>query len=234
MTGTGMMTSGGGHPSKKMGSPSINPSPRDRDQAFFVNQGIIPKIASRKWLMPKIQNFQPKTSNVEGLAYNARYFDRDFLNQMEWENWSAIVDTILDKMTPEVIHDAMLQFPKEIQPLCADTIENILLKRKTYLKGMARELYEFLSQKVTITGTLGKDLFEIDRMDDTKTKVAVWHLKKNGDKGKLIYKRAFLTNETSEIICYGMNGKDQFMINGKVHKGPCHQDHWGPGQRFNY
>ncbi len=205
---------------KKKGETKYRPIPRDRDQTFFVNQGIIPKIASRKWLMPKIQNFQARTSNVKGLSFNARYFDRSFLNQMEWSDWSEMSDTLVERMTPEVIHQSMLEFPDEIEPLCADTIESILLERKKYMKEMARELYEFLSEKVTIVGTERGDLFEIDREDDMHTKISVWHIKDKGKKGNKIFKRTFLTNETKEILCYGMDGEDKFEIKGKVDKGP--------------
>src|SRR5690606_10751327 len=33
------------------------PIPRDRDQAFFVNEGMLPKLWSRKWSLPKFEGF---------------------------------------------------------------------------------------------------------------------------------------------------------------------------------
>ena len=98
---------------------------------------------------------------------------------------------LVERMTPEVIHQSMLEFPDEIEPLCADTIESILLERKKYMKEMARELYEFLSEKVTIVGTERGDLFEIDREDDMHTKISVWHIKDKGKKGNKILTNPF-------------------------------------------
>ncbi|GAB3821389.1 hypothetical protein GCM10028895_23450 [Pontibacter rugosus] len=58
-----------------------DPIPRDRDQVFFTNDGVIPKIGSRKWIMPKFQGFDEEIRDVEGFNFNARYFDRMFLTQ---------------------------------------------------------------------------------------------------------------------------------------------------------
>lgn len=40
-----------------------SPIPRDRDQAYFINSGVLPYIAARKWIMPKIQGFGPNIKN---------------------------------------------------------------------------------------------------------------------------------------------------------------------------
>jgi hypothetical protein len=205
---------------KENGITVYRPIPRDRDQTFFVNQGILPGIASKDFILPKLQNFQPRTENVIGLGFNARYFDRTFLTQMQWQDWSDVTDSLMELMTEEAIDEAMATFPIEVQPLCADTTKSILLARKEYMKEMANELYLFLSKKVTVTGTNGKNLFEIDRKNNQETEVSVWHVKKDGSKGKQIFNRTFYTLETKEIICYGLNGKDRFEITGNVDNGP--------------
>lgn len=206
---------------KTNGQTIYKPIPRDRDQAFFVNEGIIPWLASRKWLMSKIQNFQPRTENVSGLIFNARYFDRTFLTEPDWETWSAMVDTVLSAMTDAAIDSAMATFPIEVQPLCADEIGTILKQRRAYLKEMAREHYLFINEKVNVVGTNRRDYFDIERLNDDQTRIRVWHIKKDGSKGKTIYERTFRTDETKEILCYGLDGKDQFELSGTVKKGPC-------------
>lgn len=205
---------------KKDGLTIYRPIPRDRDQTFFVNQGILPGIAAMPFAMPKIQNFQPRTKYVIGLGFNARYFDRSFLTQMEWGNWENTTNDLMQRMTPEVINEAMATFPKEVKPLVADSTAKILLERKKYMTEMARELYLYLSKRVNITGTDRKDLFEISRLNDNETEVLVHHIKKDGSKGKQIFKRTFQTSETKEIVCYGLDEEDSFEIVGKVKKGP--------------
>ena len=205
---------------KKKGNTIYKPIPRDRDQTFFVNQGILPRIASKDFLLPKIQNFQPRTENVVGLGFNARYFDRTFLTQMEWEDWKNVNDSLMLLMTEEAIDEAIETFPREVKPMVADSTKSILLKRRQYMEEMARELYLHLSKRVSVTGTDGKNLFEITRKNDEETEITVWNIKKNDSIGKQIFHRTFLTSETKEINCYGLNEEDIFEINGEVKKGP--------------
>ena len=203
------------------GSKTIyKPIPRDRDQTFFVNQGILPGIASLPFILPKLQNFQPRTKNVVGLGFNARYFDRTFLNQMEWEDWQKANTELMNRMTPEAINEAMATFPKEVQPMVADSTAKILLERKKYMEEMARELYLYLAKRINIPGTDRKDLFEIERKNDNETEITVHHIKKNDSKGKLIYQRTIKTDETREVVCYGLDDEDRFEISGEVKKGP--------------
>ncbi len=196
------------------------PIPRDRDQTFFVNQGILPRIAAMPFAMPKIQNFQPRTKYVIGLGFNARYFDRSFLNQMEWTNWETTNADLMQRMTPAAINEAVATFPDEVKPLVADSTAKILLARRQYMNEMAREYYLYLAKRVNITGTNRKDLFEIERRNDQETLIRVFHLKKDGSRGKQIYRRILKTDETKEIVCYGLNDEDRFEISGMVKKGP--------------
>jgi hypothetical protein len=73
---------------KKAGHGSMYfPLPRDRDQVFFVNQGLLPKIASRKWVLPKFQGFDQRIRDVASFNFNARHFDRSFLNGLSLPDW---------------------------------------------------------------------------------------------------------------------------------------------------
>ncbi|WP_347839702.1 BamA/TamA family outer membrane protein [uncultured Draconibacterium sp.] len=205
---------------KNDGLTTYQPIPRDRDQTFFVNQGILPGFASLPFILPKIQNFQPRTKYVIGLGFNARYFDRTFLNQMDWNDWQKTNAKLMSKMTPEAINEAVQTFPKEVQPMVADSTAKILLKRKDYMEEMARELYLYLSKRVNIAGTERRDLFEINRINDEETTINVYHIKKDDTKGKQIYQRTIKTNETREVVCYGLDEEDRFEISGLVNKGP--------------
>ncbi len=169
---------------KQQGKTVYRPIPRDRDQAFYVNEGILPWIASRKWLMPKIQGFAPMTKNMEGLVFNARYFDRTFLTQPGWNDWSATVDTLQTLLTDEQIDEAMKAFPKEVQPLVASRTAGILKRRRDNLEQMARQHYLTLAKNVDITGTDKDDRFEVIRKNDRQTIVSVYSSKTAGSQNQ--------------------------------------------------
>lgn len=189
------------------------PIPRDRDQAFFVNEGIIPWITKQKILLPKIQGFDDYTENVEGHGFNARFFDRTFLSQSEWKDWKHQIDSIKILLTPSKIDKAVLSFPKEVQPLCANRTAEILKKRLDNLEPMAKELYLFLSKEVSVIGTNDRNLFEISIPNDSIVTLKVFLFDKKNNK-KEIFKRRFYASETKKIRIYGLDEKDIFRIIG--------------------
>ena len=207
--------------SYKNGKHTIyQPIPRDRDQAFYVNEGILPWITARKWLMPKIQGFDSITPNMNGLTFNARYFDRTFLTEPDWQDWKQTIDTLQNLLTDEKIQAAMNAFPKEVRPLVADKTAAILKARRDNLELMARQHYLALAEKVNIVGTDEEDLFEVTRLNDHQTEVSVFEISKKHQVKQQYYHRIFKTDETKEIRLYGLQNDDLFQINGAVDKGP--------------
>ncbi|WP_170154666.1 BamA/TamA family outer membrane protein [Mangrovibacterium diazotrophicum] len=197
------------------GETIYRPIPRDRDQAFYVNQGRLPWLVTRKWLMPKFQGFGPMTENMNGLAFNARYFDRTFLTEPDWNNWATMLDSLTMRLTDEKIRAATQAFPKEVQPLCADSTADILIARKANMGKMIREHYLSLAKNVNITGTNENDIFHVERLANGQTDVQVW----NSDRTILEYHRLFNNNETKEIRLYGLKGNDKFVLNGNQKSG---------------
>ena len=196
------------------GQTVYKPIPRDRDQAFFVNEGVIPWIAARKWLLPKIQGFSEYTENMEGQSFNARYFDRSFLIQSGWEKWQQQIDSLQVLLTPEKIDSAMYAFPNEVVPLCGPKTARILKARVENLKPMARTLYLSLAKEVSITSTEESDYFEIMVPSDTILQISIYEQKKNGQKGRRFYQRTFYASETGKIHLYGLDEDDRFEMKG--------------------
>jgi hypothetical protein len=196
------------------GKTVYRPIPRDRDQAFFVNEGVLPWITARKWLLPKIQGFAEYTRNIEGLSYNARYFDRTFLTQSSWDDWLLQIDTLRALLTPQNIDSAMQFFPKEVYPLCGPQTAQILKARIENLQPMAYNLYLSLANEISIVGTGKSDLFEIFTPTDTMLRISGYKMKKNGKKDKLFYNRTFYASETKKIHLYGFDGDDRFVLKG--------------------
>lgn len=199
---------------KRGGKTIYKPIPRDRDQAFFVNEGIIPWIAARKWLLPKIQGFDDFTENVPGQSYNARYFDRFFLTAADWSDWQNQMDTLKTRMSSTDIDTAVAAFPKEVQPLCASTTAATIKTRLTNLEPMARQLYLSLAKEVDITGTHQKDRFHIFVPSDTSLQVAKYQDAEKDKRADTVYKRTFYASETKKIRIYGLSGNDSFTIEG--------------------
>ena len=191
-----------------------HPIPRDRDQAFYTNQGIIPAYAKKRSLVPDIQGLRPQAYSIKSFNKSARNFDRAFLNELDQETWEKMADEFLANMTDSVIDQSFRLQPPEIQHFNASEIVSILKERKKYLKKDLLEYYRFLSKIVNVVGTDKKELFTIDRKDDGTVHVVVNKIDKDDAISSKIYDRVFDPRVTKELRIYGLDSADRFEFNG--------------------
>ncbi len=195
------------------------PIPRDRDQAFFVSEGLLMNQGTRKWGLTKLQGFDHEFRWVPGFNFNARYFDRDFANEPSLDEWLATADSLQERLTDEVIENAISQWPAEIYQHRGEEIVSKLKSQRNHLKDYAKEQYLFLARIVSIEGSDQKEYFKVERLDDEQTRVRMYKKAKKNKKDKKLYDRTFLRSETKEIRLYGLGGKDEFKVFGEVNKG---------------
>ncbi len=188
------------------------PIPRDRDQAFYKFKGIVPTLIASS-LVKKFKTMKGDVRDVKNLAFNARYFDRYFMNELEWADWEKIIEELQYNMTDESFEKAFQHIPKEVQHLDSKEIIEMLKSRRQNLKSIGKKLYDFISKEVEISGTDNDDLFEIDIKSNGNVQVKYW-VKRKGKKDILKYDRTFYPDETKEIRMYGLRGKDDFIVQG--------------------
>ncbi len=198
---------------------TYQPIPRDRDQAFAKFDGFFTSLATRAVVnLRPMQPFEGFTKKVHWLTWNTRFFDRRFLNELTWEDWKPTVEHIQANLTDEVIMNALKHWPDEVYDLDGDDIYKVISERRDNLSLMAYNYYRHLAKSVDVVGTKKSDYFLVERLDDNRTKIRVYQ---NDDREKKdqIYERIFQTNETKEIILYGLDGKDDFEVTGEVDRG---------------
>ena len=194
------------------------PIPRDRDQTFFVNEGVLPRFASRKWAMPRVEGFNPDVRWAPGFNFNARHFDRWFLNEMNRKDWIKMADEVKEKLSDKVIDDALKKWPKPIYDLEGENTANVLKQRRDKLPKFTLELYESLAKEVEILGSDKKELVTIENYNRDSTRVTIQKISKKGKTEQTTYVRTFLSDETKEVRIYGFGDDDQFEVKG-THKG---------------
>lgn len=193
------------------------PIPKDRDQAFYVNQGVIPGIAQWPWLIPQLEGFKAKAKNIKRFNGAARNVDRFFLNRLNEQDWKTATDIFLSQMTDDVIEKALAQQPREIQSLSVDKIIASLKQRRNYLAAETMEYYRFLARIVDVTASDKTERFNITRRNDGSVLLQVYKIAKDGDSTK-IYERTFDAQDTKEIRLYGFGGDDKFVVKGNDDK----------------
>lgn len=206
---------------KKDDTKIYRPIPRDRDQAFSHYDGPLLGIARQTSPnLKKLQLYKGEVKKIQWLIYNARHFDRTFLSGVEWKDWQEEAQAMKKNITDELIEETFKNaWPKALYDIDAPKIIKNLKIRRDNLEKLARDAYLYLAREVDVIGTNEKDLFEVERLDNQRTKVSVYNTNKNAKKQDLIYERTFLTSETKEIVLYGLDDDDFFNVSGVVNKG---------------
>ena len=194
------------------------PIPRDRDQAFYINQGVIPGIVKWPWLVPQLQGFRAKSKNIRRFNWAARNFDRFFLTELSEEEWRSEAEKFVSKMTDEVIEKSIAQQPPEIVGISGPKIIETLKKRRNYLVGEVMDYYDFLAEDVNITASDKKEHFDVTLNDDGSVLLKIFKITNEGNQGYQMYERLFDPKHTKEIRIYGFGGDDRYTLTGKEDK----------------
>ena len=187
--------------------------PRDQDQAFYTNQGLIPKLVSKPWYIPELQGFRANAKNIQTFNRTARNFDRFFLNELDRNTWEKQIDTFLSKMTDDVIDKALSRQPREIQGFHAKQIADILKERREHFKKDMLEYYDFISKEVTVVGTNQRELITLDKLADGSARIRMNKIDKNGVVSSLIYDRT-VPATTDEVRIFALEGNDSLVVTG--------------------
>lgn len=183
--------------------------PRDRDQAFFMTNGLVPKFI-KIFAMKHINGFKTESKGLKNLNFKSWQFDKTFLNELDRESWERNIKIFQSKLTDEVIDRAVQKLPPEIYGIDGRQIEQKLKSRRNSLLKNALKYYEFISGTVSIFGTEEKEIFEIK--GDKQIMVSVYRAGKNQKPSVKIYEREFRPDNTGYIYLDGLGGDDSFFI----------------------
>ncbi|TDH25102.1 metallophosphoesterase [Segetibacter sp. 3557_3] len=196
------------------------PIPRDRDQALFDSDGLLAKQLSQN-VLPFLKGFKKSIPKVSWLAWEARDFDRLFMNNLDAKKWRSVLDSFKIKISDEVIRQAVQKLPPEIYAIRGEDIIKTLISRRDDLVGEeGMRYYRFLSREVNVVGSNKHEYFKV-LSTDTGVHVTVYKRKANNDTSSVMYSREFNNKDTDEILFYGLNGDDYFEVddnvNSKIH-----------------
>lgn len=191
------------------------PIAKDRDQAFYINQGILPGLVKARSLVPQLEGFKPKAHSIARFNFSSRNLDRFFLNELSEADWQKEAESFVGKMTDEVIERAIAQQPKEIRDIHGPWIIQTLKDRRNFIVADVMEYYRFLAETVSITGSDKKEQYSIIRNDDGSVQITVFKMNKDGElTNNKMYDRTFNPLVTKELRIYGFGGEDKFVVSG--------------------
>ena len=181
--------------------------PKDGDQVFFTNQGVIPSIA--KGPIPELQGFKAGAKDQVTFNRSAINLDNFFLNELNENQWREAITSFLQSMTDSVIKKALAQQPAEIQQYAARKIVRKLERKRKNFTGDMMRYYKHLAEVVSIVGTNEEENFQVINDEDGRVLVTM-----KGREGNGLYERVFDPRHTKEIRIYGLEGNDHFQVEG--------------------
>lgn len=190
------------------------PMPRDRDQAYSVMaDGNLLNVATK--IVPALRLMRsydeelksPKWFNLEPYP-----LDVALIEDSGKDIWDAEVRHLMNNLTDDVIEEAFLRFPKEVQGETTERIKQKLKGRRTNLQQISDAYFEEVNKYVVIKGTDKDDWFDIVRKGST-THVTGYRIQQD-EKGEVFHDRVY-DSTTKEIWIYGLDDKDVFEVRGK-------------------
>ena len=186
------------------------PIARDRDWAFNDRDGLVFRLARPS--QPKIQGFQKKYGNVDGLTTNGRDQDRRFLVSLERDDWERAARRLQAALTDSVLEASLAGLPPEVRARDTRRILPRLKARRDKLGAVALRYYRLQARIVDVVGTHEAEVFEFSRRGRDTLRLEVHKRREDGSKGRKLYGRTFYPDETTEVRVWARGGDDEFQV----------------------
>ncbi len=192
------------------------PIPRDRDEAFVANSGLI--WAATGTIRRGFSNFGGKISSVVGLTETAWSLDRELLSVLGSDLWEAVARTLVNELTDSVIERAVRKMPHELFEGSGPLLEAHLLSRRDQLQEMAREYYRLISGEVDVYATDENERALIEHKTDGSVTVTLQRIDSPAGPDRVFFQRHFFPDETTEIRIHLRGGNDDATITAEGSK----------------
>ena len=196
------------------------PIPRDRDQVFPKYDGVFPSLG--EMFVLQLNHFGADFPNPRNLTWNGRMLDRRYLSELSKEEWDSVTAFVQNRLTDEVIEDAVNRLPTEVKKIVGDELTFKLRSRRNQLISFSEDYYKLINDVVEVYCSDKNDFVEVKRLSNHETEVSYYRRdKKTGEKKKAaVYHKIFDNELTSEVRIFLMDGDDKAVVSGEVETSP--------------
>lgn len=185
------------------------PIPLDRDQAFSKLDGLFPSQAWR--FIPELVGFKGKFPSMIGLHFTAQEVDRRFLVDLERSAWDSVAASLSERITDDVIAEAVRRLPPELYAIDGPAIEAALRRRRDALPAAATRLYDLLAREVEIQATDAAEQLLISEIEERYVEVTI---AERSAPDRPYFRRRFDPRETDELRIRLHGGDDLAIVRG--------------------
>lgn len=190
--------------------------PRDRDQAFYVNQGVAPWIASLPWMVPDLQGFSSKIKNVKFSLMHQSFLSSRTSSHLSEEEWMKITNDFVKSVSDNVIDEAMKRLPKSSYEIRGKELAAILKTRRDNIPSAIKEYYRFITKIAELKLSNKNEFVQIRDTANNMLVVQVNTIKKSGELGELLMNSVFKPSVTKEFRLFTGKGNDSIVIDNSA------------------
>ena len=156
---------------KLPGKSEWQPIPEDRDNAFVDFQGVLLSLA--RPFEQRLFRFEEDYPSNFGLTTQGWPIHRWFLAELERDAWIEIANDMRNRITDDVIDEAVNLMPKEYIELSAAKLARILKTRRDKLPEIAERIYGYTAAEVDVQATDKSERVDLHYIDKDKLEVTV-------------------------------------------------------------
>jgi hypothetical protein len=191
------------------------PVPRDRDQVFYINQGIFPFIESRPWIQPFFEGFNPKIRNAATFLFSSTFLNVRLINQFSYDEWMKITNEFVAAITDSVIEKSLQRLPANSYKIGHEKLSAILKARRNNLPGAMSSYYKFMYKSAFIQTSDKNELVEIKDAPNDGMQITIHKISKKGDIKEQIFSNTYYPKVTKEVRLFIGKGDDSVVIDNK-------------------
>jgi len=201
---------------QEKGKTIYKPIPLNRDQAFAKYDGTFLGILKSIPAMGQMQSYSYNLKQIKKFNSQAYALDLALLANCDEKMWLDQVKFVQENLTNEVINQAFAHLPAPIRDETTAKLKLYFKNRLDKLDRSAKSYHKLLEKKGVVVGTLENDVFVINRLSGGRTTVVVYNGKKVP--GNIVFEKTFSKKRTKEIWLFGLEGKDEFSMEGSEFK----------------
>ncbi|RFM26375.1 BamA/TamA family outer membrane protein [Deminuibacter soli] len=187
--------------------------PRDRDQVFYINSGVVPGIADAKWLLPFLQGYGPQIKNPAGFMWESRNMNGQFLCQFTEADFMRITHEFQAAMTDSLIEAALRRLPASAYNLRHDQFARDMKARRENLTAAMQSYYRFLNRIVDIRLSDKNEMVAVTDAGSKGMQVTIYRLNAKDQQKEQLFSRAFDPAVTQEVRLFLSGGDDSVYFN---------------------
>jgi hypothetical protein len=192
--------------------------PRDRDMVFNITEGILPTIAKRMFLLPRVYGF--KGNLIPGsryYLYKTVFLAAHPASQISHDDWTTLSNEFKTQVTDSVLEESLQQLPADIYPLRHDKLLAALKERRDEMPEAMERYYHFSNSIVDIHTSNKNEFISVkDDRNENGSIVTILKRSNDGSLGDTLVYKTYPHAVTKELRIFVGKGNDSVVVDNKT------------------